>query len=40
MKKENTKKRFIPYVILLGVIIIPLLYSYFYLGAFWDPYAN
>lgn len=40
MKKENTKKRFIPYVILLGVIIIPLLYSYFYLGAFWDPYAK
>lgn len=25
-------------IIVLGVIIIPLLYSYFYLGAFWDPY--
>lgn len=25
-------------VIILGVIVIPLLYSYFYLGAFWDPY--
>lgn len=25
-------------VLIIGVIIIPLLYSYFYLGAFWDPY--
>lgn len=25
-------------VLILGVIVIPLLYSYFYLGAFWDPY--
>ncbi|WP_310605256.1 YhgE/Pip domain-containing protein [Anaerosporobacter sp.] len=40
MNKSNPKKSFIPYIILLGVIIIPLLYSYFYLGAFWDPYAK
>lgn len=40
MNKQNNKKRFIPYVILLGVVIIPLLYSYFYLGAFWDPYSR
>ncbi len=26
--------------IIIGVLIIPLLYSYFYLGAFWDPYAR
>lgn len=25
-------------VLVLGVIVIPLLYSYFYLTAFWDPY--
>lgn len=25
---------------IIGVIIIPLMYSYFYLGAFWDPYFN
>lgn len=25
-------------ILVFGVIIIPLLYSYFYLGAFWDPY--
>lgn len=40
MNKQSNTKKFIPYVILLGVIIIPLLYSYFYLGAFWDPYAK
>jgi putative membrane protein len=26
--------------VIIGVLIIPLLYSYFYLGAFWDPYAR
>lgn len=26
--------------VLLGIIIIPLLYSYLYLGAFWDPYSR
>ncbi len=27
-------------VLILGVIIIPLLYSFFYLQAFWDPYNS
>ena len=36
---KHTKK-YIPYIIIIGVIIIPLLYSYFYLGAFWDPYSH
>lgn len=27
-------------IVIIGVIIIPLLYSYFYLGAFWDPYSR
>lgn len=36
---KHTKK-YIPYIIIIGVIIIPLLYSYFYLGAFWDPYSK
>lgn len=40
MNKQKSIKKLIPYVVLLGVIIIPLLYSYFYLGAFWDPYAK
>ena len=39
-KKSTYKKRVVPCLILLGVIIIPLLYSYFYLGAFWDPYSR
>lgn len=26
--------------IIIGVLIIPLMYTYFYLGAFWDPYAR
>ncbi|ADU28239.1 YhgE/Pip C-terminal domain protein [Ethanoligenens harbinense YUAN-3] len=37
-------RKHIPYprivVILLGVTIIPILYSFFYLWAFWDPYGN
>jgi len=39
MSKEtmNTIKRLI---VVLGIIIIPLLYSYLYLGAFWDPYSR
>lgn len=35
-----TKKRVIPLIVILGVVIIPLLYSFFYLDAFWDPYAK
>ena len=39
--KPNITKRTIQCtVIIIGVIIIPLLYSYFYLGAFWDPYSR
>lgn len=26
--------------VVIGAVVIPLLYSFFYLGAFWDPYAN
>jgi len=26
--------------VMLGILIIPLLYSYLYLGAFWDPYSR
>ena len=26
--------------VVFGIIIIPLLYSYLYLGAFWDPYSR
>ena len=28
------------FAVIVGVIVIPLMYSYFYLGAFWDPYST
>ncbi len=34
-KNEDTKGS-----VVIGVIVIPVLYSYFYLGAFWDPYSR
>ncbi|ABX40996.1 YhgE/Pip domain-containing protein [Lachnoclostridium phytofermentans] len=40
MKDIFKQKKYVPYLILIGVIIVPLLYSYFYLGAFWDPYSS
>ena len=36
MLKQNRKK----IIIILGIIILPLIYSLFYLGAFWDPYGS
>lgn len=39
MNRKNFEK-FIKYVIITAVIIIPILYSFFYLRAFWDPYGN
>lgn len=36
MKKENKKKL----IIIFGIIILPLIYSLFYLGAFWNPYGS
>lgn len=41
MKKVAINKRQLSRVIvIIGVVIIPLMYSYFYLGAFWDPYSK
>ena len=34
------KKKIVQILIIAGVIVIPLLYSCLYLGAFWDPYAS
>lgn len=36
-KKSNV---IVKAAIIIGVLVIPLLYSYFYLSAFWDPYAR
>lgn len=40
MIKNNRKGIIAKVAIIIGVIIIPLLYSFFYLQAFWDPYAR
>ncbi|MDF2540219.1 MAG: yhgE [Herbinix sp.] len=40
MKNSRLKKLIIRIVVVAAIIIIPLLYSYFYLGAFWDPYSR
>lgn len=40
MNKGNFKQNCIKFIIIIGIIIIPLMYSYFYLKAFWDPYSN
>lgn len=40
MKKSRLNKRIVQIVVVAAIIIIPLLYSYFYLGAFWDPYSR
>lgn len=40
MKENSRRKKIAPIIVIIGVIIIPLLYSYFYLGAFWDPYSS
>ncbi|MDP4119950.1 MAG: YhgE/Pip domain-containing protein [Bacillota bacterium] len=40
MTNKSTKKRIVQIAIIMGVVILPLLYSYLYLGAFWDPYST
>lgn len=40
MKEIMTKRRIFCIAVVLAVIIVPFLYSYFYLGAFWDPYSK
>lgn len=40
MKNKLSKKNVKCFIVIIGVIIVPLLYSYFYLGAFWDPYSR
>ncbi|MEG0680910.1 MAG: YhgE/Pip domain-containing protein [Eubacterium sp.] len=38
--KSFSLKKLLPWIIILGVIVIPLMYSFFYLDAFWDPYSR
>ncbi len=39
-KKLFPKKSMVRTLVIIGVIVIPLMYSLFYLGAFWDPYSR
>ena len=39
-KGSFTKNNVIRAIVIIGVIIIPLMYSFFYLSAFWDPYSR
>lgn len=39
MKKEKTTN-FMKVIIILGIVILPLIYSIIYLNGFWDPYGN
>ena len=38
--KDKKKKSLFNYVILLAVLIIPFMYSFFYLKAYWNPYGK
>ena len=40
MKNLITKRRIICLAVIIAIVIVPLLYSFFYLGAFWDPYSR
>ncbi|BCN29156.1 YhgE/Pip domain-containing protein [Anaeromicropila herbilytica] len=40
MKEKSGLKKLAPIIVIIGVIIVPLLYSFFYLDAFWDPYSH
>ncbi len=40
MTKVEKQKRFKKIIIILGIIILPLIYSLFYLKGFWDPYNS
>ena len=40
MKKTFSKGKIAALVVIIAIIIIPMFYSLFYLGAFWDPYSK
>lgn len=40
MKNKLSKRKVQCLIVIIGTIIIPMLYSYLYLGAFWDPYSR
>ena len=40
MDKETKNNKIMNPLMIICIIIIPLIYSFFYLKAFWDPYSN
>lgn len=40
MSNKVTNSKWFKTIVIIAIIIIPLLYSSFYLKAFWDPYGN
>ena len=39
-KKNTNKSNWFSYVVLAVVLLIPFMYSFFYLKAYWDPYGH
>lgn len=37
---KNEKKAWFNYVVIIAVLLIPFMYSFFYLKAYWDPYGH
>lgn len=37
---KNGKKAWFNYVVIIAVLLIPFMYSFFYLKAYWDPYGH
>lgn len=40
MKKKIKEKNIMKYVVLVAILLIPFMYSFFYLKAFWNPYGQ
>lgn len=36
----KNKKNWFKYIVIFGVLLIPFMYSFFYLKAYWDPYGK
>ena len=37
---QDKKTKIMKVAVILGILILPLIYSIVYLGGFWDPYGN
>lgn len=40
MTKKLKEKNVMKYVVIVAILLIPFMYSFFYLKAFWNPYGN